>query len=59
VAREQAVSAPGEHGEIVNDVNQSLVRLLPKLAPADLESAEKLARAYIAKYARPASPTLK
>lgn len=48
-----ALSADGElETDIALDARKSLDRLLPKLSPAELEGAEKLAELYIAKYSR-------
>ena len=38
--------------QIARDASQSLARLLPRLAPAEFEAAEKLAKRYVASYSR-------
>lgn len=38
--------------KIAQDAKKSLVKLLPKLSPAESDAAEKLAKDYIAKYAK-------
>lgn len=41
--------------EIERDASHSLTLLLSKLSPAEFEAAERLAKAYIAEYSRPAA----
>ena len=47
------LSADAElENDIALDARKSLDRLLPKLSPAEVEEAEKLAKVYIANYSR-------
>jgi hypothetical protein len=41
--------------EIGRDASQSLIRLLPKLSPAEFEAAEKLAKLYVASFSKAAA----